>query len=85
MKYNSDGFKIAEADVERRGPGDFFGERQSGEFSFACTSISDISMIADTDWLVEEIKKDRENPKYRALLKAADEFLERTGGGKTVN
>ncbi len=85
MKYNSDGFKIAEADLERRGPGDFFGERQSGEFSFACTSITDISMISDTDSLVEEIKKDRENPKYSAVFKAADEFLERTGGGKTVN
>lgn len=85
MKYNSDGFKIAEADLERRGPGDFFGERQSGEFSLACTAISDFSMITETDDLVEEIKKDRQNPKYSAILRAADEFLERTGGGKTVN
>lgn len=85
MKYNADGFKIAEADLERRGPGDFFGERQSGEFSFACTAISDISLITATDELVEEIKKERENPNYSAVFRAADEFLERTGGGKTVN
>jgi ATP-dependent DNA helicase RecG len=30
MVATSDGFKIAEADLEIRGPGDFFGTRQSG-------------------------------------------------------
>lgn len=30
MKNNSDGFKIADEDLEARGPGDFFGERQHG-------------------------------------------------------
>ncbi len=30
MKNNSDGFKIADADLKARGPGDFFGERQHG-------------------------------------------------------
>ena len=31
MKNESDGFKIAEKDLEMRGSGDFFGTRQSGK------------------------------------------------------
>ncbi len=30
MLQTSDGFKIAEVDLQLRGPGDFFGTRQSG-------------------------------------------------------
>ena len=31
MKEESDGFRIAEVDLELRGPGEVLGERQSGE------------------------------------------------------
>ena len=85
MRDTSDGFKVAEADLERRGPGDFFGERQSGEFSFACASISDISLLGETDALVKKILEDKDNPQYKTVFDAADKFLERTGGGLTVN
>lgn len=85
MRDTSDGFKVAEADLQRRGPGDFFGERQSGEFSFACAAISDMSMLGETDALVKRILEDSENPQYKAVFEAADKFLERTGGGLTVN
>jgi len=30
MKSTNDGFKIAEEDLNQRGPGDFFGSRQHG-------------------------------------------------------
>ncbi|MBL8006410.1 MAG: ATP-dependent DNA helicase RecG [Ignavibacteria bacterium] len=36
----SDGFRIAEADMEIRGPGEFFGIRQSGVLNFSCTDLS---------------------------------------------
>ncbi|MBQ5837273.1 MAG: ATP-dependent DNA helicase RecG [Clostridia bacterium] len=85
MRDTSDGFKVAEADLERRGPGDFFGERQSGEFSFACAAIGDISLLSETDSLVKAILSDRENAEYSNILNAADVFLERNSDGRTVN
>ena len=36
----NDGFKIAETDMEIRGPGEFFGIRQSGILNFPCTDLS---------------------------------------------
>jgi len=36
----TDGFKIAEKDMEIRGPGEFFGIRQSGIINFSCTDLN---------------------------------------------
>ncbi|MBO4452759.1 MAG: ATP-dependent DNA helicase RecG, partial [Clostridia bacterium] len=85
MRDTSDGFKVAEADLQRRGPGDFFGERQSGEFSAAFSAITDMSLIAETDATAEEIRAHRGDPEYAEIYKAAAEFLKRSGGSKTVN
>ena len=85
MRDTSDGFKVAEADLERRGPGDFFGERQSGEFSFACAAIGDISLLSETDSLVKEILSNRGNAEYANILNAADMFLKKNSDGRTVN
>ena len=85
MRDTSDGFKVAEADLERRGPGDFFGERQSGEFSFACAAIGDISLLSETEACVKRVLEDRDNPEYAGLFAAADVFLQRNESGKTVN
>lgn len=85
MRDTSDGFKVAEADLERRGPGDFFGVRQSGEFSFACSAISDMTVLKETDVLIREIRENPNNPEYKNLFDSAKKFLERTGGGLTVN
>lgn len=35
----TDGFKIADADLKLRGPGEFFGIRQSGTLTFSCTDL----------------------------------------------
>lgn len=85
MRDTADGFAVAEQDLLKRGPGDFFGERQSGEFSFACASISDITLLSVTDEMVKNILQNRNSPEYADIFKAADRFLERTGDGKTVN
>ncbi|HMB66149.1 MAG TPA: helicase-related protein, partial [Patescibacteria group bacterium] len=49
-----DGFKLAEKDLEIRGPGDFIGTRQSGEADLTMASLRDI----------ETIKKARDQARY---------------------
>jgi len=39
MEITTDGFRIAEADLELRGPGDFLGTRQAGLPDFRVASI----------------------------------------------
>jgi ATP-dependent DNA helicase RecG len=41
MAETQDGFKIADVDLELRGPGDFLGKRQSGLPEFVFGSIVD--------------------------------------------
>lgn len=59
---NNSGFVIAEKDLELRGPGEFFGKRQSGEFRFSIANIS-----ADMD-LVQIAKAEAEKTIEADLL-----------------
>ena len=45
MVETNDGFKLAEMDLEMRGPGDFIGKRQSGLREMKLASMSDIRLI----------------------------------------
>ena len=45
LEKTNDGFKIAEEDLKLRGPGDLFGERQSGELGFVLADIYEDSAI----------------------------------------
>ena len=65
MTATNDGFKIAEADLALRGPGDFFGTRQSGLPEFR---VADLLGVAAA---VEAARRDavalvREDPQLRA-------------------
>jgi ATP-dependent DNA helicase RecG len=44
---SNDGFEIAEADLQLRGPGDFFGTRQSGLPTLSMARLSDRDLLAD--------------------------------------
>ena len=73
MLKSNDGFFIAREDLKLRGPGDMFGVRQSGEFSFKVADIyqdADELEMASQD--VEELlKKDPSldnHPKLRSTL-----------------
>lgn len=44
----TDGFRIAEADMEIRGPGEFFGIRQSGILNFSCTDLTRDKDVLET-------------------------------------
>jgi len=77
MLKSNDGFYIAKEDLKLRGPGDMFGVRQSGEFSFKVADIyqdaDELEMAsADVD---EIIKKDPELEKHPALRSTLNSFL----------
>jgi ATP-dependent DNA helicase RecG len=48
LEETNDGFKIAEADLEIRGPGEFLGTRQAGGLPFRLANI-----VRDRDWLLK--------------------------------
>lgn len=52
MSETTDGFKIAEADLRLRGPGDFLGTKQSGLPEFK------VADIVEDQWLLEKAKSE---------------------------
>ena len=58
MVKSTDGFKIAEKDLELRGPGDYFGVRQHGlpEFKLA-DLMKDVELLNETNRLAKELLK----------------------------
>lgn len=77
MTQTNDGFEIAEADLRMRGPGDFFGSRQSGlpEFKMA-DLINDYNILEVARQDAQQIIDSNElltNPDYHPLR----EYIER--------
>ncbi len=80
----TDGFKIAEEDLEMRGPGDFFGARQSGMPVFRVANLScDLQTLkqaqqASADWIDAEGTAD--TPEAKALRQRIGALFSRTQG-----
>jgi len=55
MSETNDGFELAEFDLKTRGPGDFFGTRQSGYRGLKLASISDIKLITRARTQADEL------------------------------
>lgn len=79
MKQYSDGFKLADADLKMRGPGDFFGARQHG-----LPELKIADMLTDTDTLesardcaMQILEKDfaLEHPENSLLSKQLDKMF----------
>ena len=81
MEATTDGFRIAEADLEIRGPGDFLGTRQAGLPDFRVANIlRDARVLEEARreaFLVVEKDPDLSRPEH-ARLRA--ELLHRWGG-----
>ncbi len=59
LNHSNDGFFIAGEDLKLRGPGDFFGIRQSGDFSFKLADIyQDADVMGKAAYEVELLLRD---------------------------
>ena len=80
----TDGFKIAQEDLKMRGPGDFFGSRQSGLPTFRVASLgSDLETLtiaqqASYDWIQRHGAAD--TPEARALRARIQTLFDRSEG-----
>ena len=80
MCETNDGFKIADADLKLRGPGDFFGSKQHGLPTLKIASIfDDMSVLKETQRLAKRI--DLNDEKYAGLKNAALRLFESAKGG----
>ncbi|MCR4695034.1 MAG: ATP-dependent DNA helicase RecG [Pseudobutyrivibrio sp.] len=77
MLKSNDGFFIAKEDLKMRGPGDMFGLRQSGEFSFRVADIyQDAKELEMADQDVSAIlKEDNKLENHPELLSTLNSFL----------
>ncbi len=80
----TDGFKIAEEDLQIRGPGDFFGSRQSGLPVFRVTNLSmDLQTLKDAQaasakWI--DTQGTADTPEAKALRERIGELFRRADG-----
>jgi ATP-dependent DNA helicase RecG len=80
----TDGFRIAEEDLKLRGPGDFFGSRQSGLPAFRVADLSfDLQLLkeaqaASAQWIDRSGTAD--TPEAAALRKRIGELFHRAEG-----
>lgn len=77
LSKNHDGFKIAEKDLELRGPGELFGLRQSGLPDIAMENLTNIKLIQIAKEEAEYILRGDPSLKNHILLKQALEKFEK--------
>ena len=82
MKETADGFKIADADLQLRGPGDFFGARQHGLPQMKIADLSsDMTLLRQAQTAAAAVIKTDpalEQPEHRALNDAVERLFART-------
>lgn len=75
---SEDGFKLAEKDLEIRGPGDFTGTRQWGIPDLMMNSLKDIKLVEKTRQIAQEIlDQDPELKKHPLIREKLKKFRQR--------
>lgn len=80
MERTTDGFALAEADLRLRGPGEFFGTRQSGLPEFRAARLSDVRLIElarEEAARLLESDPDLQRPEHEALAREVAAAWER--------
>lgn len=82
LNRSNDGFYIASEDLKLRGPGDFFGIRQSGDMEFKIADIfTDANLLKTVSEEVNRILErdpELEQGEYRALKDRLDVYLSKS-------
>ena len=81
MAATNDGFKLAERDLEQRGPGEFLGTRQSGYTELRMASLMDVKLIEEARRYAQKLfQKDPDltRPEHHYLAEAIKRFWKKT-------
>jgi len=82
MESTNDGFRLAEEDLKMRGPGEFFGTKQSGLPPLKVARLSDVHVLEEARAYAAEIFRDDpdlEKPEHQPLSKRLSEFWQGQG------
>ncbi len=77
MAETTDGFELAERDLEQRGPGEFLGTRQSGFSGLNMASLTDVGLIENARRHAQslfETDPELAAPEHADLVQAVDRF-----------
>lgn len=78
MTQTNDGFLVAQKDLELRGPGEIFGERQSGLAApTAGALLADTAMLKETHDAARLLMKDAGSPDSQTVIRLAKQVFER--------
>jgi len=81
MIDTTDGFKIAEADLKLRGPGDFLGTKQSGlpEFRFGDILEDRITLeqAKNDAWQIVRTDDELSKPEHKSLKKVFEPYFKK--------
>lgn len=82
IESTQDGFKLAEADLLLRGPGEFFGTKQSGIPDLKVAQLTDVKLLEHARKVAQDVfANDPEftQPENRLLKKGMDDFWKGEG------
>ncbi|HTB49063.1 MAG TPA: ATP-dependent DNA helicase RecG, partial [Verrucomicrobiae bacterium] len=69
LEQSSDGFKLAELDLELRGPGAIYGTTQHGQLDLRIAKLTDVKLIAAARTAAQNLLESQENLlKYKQLM-----------------
>jgi ATP-dependent DNA helicase RecG len=84
MAESTDGFVLAQRDLDQRGPGQFLGTRQSGYSELQLASLTDLPLIEKARKHAQSLFESDptlERPEHRGLLSALNRFWQTRSGG----